>query len=431
MILQGNQRAGARDLATHLLKDENDHVTLHELRGFISDDLHGAFDEAHAISRGTKAKQFLYSLSLNPPPEANVTTEQFEAAIDKVEERLGLTGQPRAIVFHEKQDRDGNLRRHAHAVWSRIDTENMKAIPLPYTKYKLQDISRELYQEHGWDMPKGFIHSKERDPTNYTLEEWQQAKRNNTDAKVIKKAIQDCWASSDNQNSFKMALQDRGFALARGDRRSFVVLDEFCHVYAVPKALGIKTKEVKERINHPEELPSVDEARQKIAKDMGNRLKELQKQQDKAITALQNQLEKKRKSLIKRQSEEREKLLAEQDKRRVQEVKTRQKRFKKGLHGLWDRITGKHKKIIQQNEHETRLSDKRDKREFDTLVFKQKDESRIWLDRTHQLQKLREHKAKSISQDRNQYHDIQSNQRDKFKIDISTKDNHNRKGLEI
>lgn len=67
MILQGNQRAGARDLALHLLKEENEHVNVHELRGFVSDDLVSALNEAHAISRGTKARQFLYSLSLNPP----------------------------------------------------------------------------------------------------------------------------------------------------------------------------------------------------------------------------------------------------------------------------------------------------------------------------------------------------------------------------
>jgi hypothetical protein len=40
----------------------------------------------------------------------------FELAIERIEERLGLQGQPRAIVIHEK-----NARVHAHCVWSRID----------------------------------------------------------------------------------------------------------------------------------------------------------------------------------------------------------------------------------------------------------------------------------------------------------------------
>jgi hypothetical protein len=127
MILKGSQRGGGRQLAAHLLNaKENEHVTLHELRGFTADDLSGAFQEAFVTSKATKAKQFLFSLSMNPPTEAKFRAETFEAAIANIEKRMGLENQPRAVVFHEK---DG--RRHAHAVWSRIDTDNMRAEPLP------------------------------------------------------------------------------------------------------------------------------------------------------------------------------------------------------------------------------------------------------------------------------------------------------------
>ena len=36
---------------------------------------------------------------------------------------MGLTDQPRAVIFHEK-----NGREHAHVIWSRTDTEQMRAI---------------------------------------------------------------------------------------------------------------------------------------------------------------------------------------------------------------------------------------------------------------------------------------------------------------
>ena len=37
MILKGSQRGGAKALALHLLRaDENEHVEVHELRGFVS-----------------------------------------------------------------------------------------------------------------------------------------------------------------------------------------------------------------------------------------------------------------------------------------------------------------------------------------------------------------------------------------------------------
>ncbi|MBK8085691.1 MAG: hypothetical protein IPK28_18660 [Devosia sp.] len=123
MILKGSQRAGGTALAVHLLRtDENDHVQVHQVRGFIRGNILDAFKEAYAISRGTRCKQFLFSLSLSPPPDERVAVEVFEKAIDKIEARLSLIGQPRAIVFHEK---DG--RRHAHCVWSRIDPKTMTA----------------------------------------------------------------------------------------------------------------------------------------------------------------------------------------------------------------------------------------------------------------------------------------------------------------
>ncbi|MCI0732273.1 MAG: hypothetical protein L0Y38_00435, partial [Methylococcaceae bacterium] len=120
-----------------MLKEENDHVEVHEIRGFASEDLAAALNEAYAISRATRCRQYLFSLSLNPPPNESVPIAAFEDAIDRVEERLSLSGQPRAIVFHEKEG-----RRHCHAVWSRIDAEEMKAVPLPFTRRKLQEIAR-------------------------------------------------------------------------------------------------------------------------------------------------------------------------------------------------------------------------------------------------------------------------------------------------
>lgn len=66
MILAGNQRGGAKNLALHLLKEDNDHVQVHELRGFVSDNLVSALNKSYAISRGTRCKQHLFPLSVNP-----------------------------------------------------------------------------------------------------------------------------------------------------------------------------------------------------------------------------------------------------------------------------------------------------------------------------------------------------------------------------
>ena len=92
MILVGSQRGGSMDLAQHLLKEENEHVEVHELRGFVAQDLKGALGEAHAIIKGTRCKQFLFSVSFNPPKGEKASTADFEEAIERVEQRLGLSG---------------------------------------------------------------------------------------------------------------------------------------------------------------------------------------------------------------------------------------------------------------------------------------------------------------------------------------------------
>ncbi|MGH1432573.1 MAG: relaxase/mobilization nuclease domain-containing protein [Neptuniibacter sp.] len=420
MILQGNQRGGARDLALHLLKDENDHVEVHEVRGFVSDDLPSAFNEAYAISRGTRAKQFLYSLSLNPPLGENVSTRDFESAIERAEERLGLSGQPRAIVFHEKRQGIGthkeDTRRHCHVVWSRIDTQQMKAIPLPFTKYKLQELSRELYIEHGWKMPQGFQHSQNRAPQNFTLAEWQQAKRQGKDPRQIKSAIQDSWAVSDTQTSFQRALKERGFTLAKGDRRSVVALDQACEVYAVSKWLGHRAKQVRERLSDQDSLPSVDQARTAIAKEMAERLTFLKSQREKSAQSRLSQIEERRSALITQQQEARAQLKAEQEQRWMSEAQQRQARYSKGLRGFFDRLTGKSKRIKVQNEHETQLATERDQKERDALVLRQTEQRQSLDTRKSLVETAKERRQEALSQDIVQYHEIRDRKRVLFEL---------------
>lgn len=307
MILVGNQRGGARDLARHLMKAENERVEVSELRGFVADNLDGAFQESYAISRGTKCRQFLFSLSFNPPKGADVDDETFFQAINKAEAKLGLTGQPRAVVSHEKRGDDGEVRRHSHAVWSRIDVEEMKSIPLPHSKRKMQDVSRELYLEHGWKMPRGLAVSGQRDPRNFTLAEWQQAKRIQEDPRAIKAAFQDAWAISDSKAPFTHALQERGYWLAKGDRRGHVAVDRHGEVHSIAKRVGIKTKDVRERLGDETSLPSVADTKREIAKAMQAQMEEFQREVDAKEARERQDVEAKRAALKERTQQREEK----------------------------------------------------------------------------------------------------------------------------
>lgn len=408
MILHGNQRGGARDLALHLLKDENEHVDLYELRGFVSDNLMSALNEAYALSKGTKAKQFLYSLSINPPAPENASIKDFLEAAERVEQELGLSNQPRAIVFHEKQG-----RRHAHAVWSRIDTAEMKAIQLSYTKRKLHEISRELYLKHDWQMPPGFMSSEERDLRNFTMAQWQQAKRSGKDPRTVKTVLQECYAVSDTQSVFEQALKQRGYTLARGDRRGFVALDHFCNPFSISKKwIGKTAKEVRAKLTDPDSLPTVEEAREQIARTVQTRLSELHEQQAAAIDTRLSDLEIKRQHMVDKQRHEREALEQAQTERQAEETKARQARFNKGLRGLLDHFTGKCRKVKKQNERETLEALQRDQHEKDALIFSHLDQRRVLQVRIERLKKFEIDRGLVLSQDAQQYRDVQERKRE-------------------
>lgn len=364
MILKGSQRGGGKQLGQHLMRaDENEHVEVHEIRGFVSDDIVSALKEAYAVSKGTKCKQFLFSVSLNPPPQERVPVETFENAIARIEQRNGLAGQPRIVVFHEKEG-----RRHAHAVWSRIDAETMTARNLPFFKAKLRDLARELYLENGWKMPRGLMNSREADPRNFSLAEWQQAKRMGRDARDLKALMQECWAVSDSKAAFMQALKARGFTLAKGDRRGHVAITPEGEVLSVSRYTAKKTKEVEARLGKSDGLPSVAEAKAALAKDLSATFKRHMREAEEQKRRDLSPLEAERRAMVQNQRQERAHLKAKQQERWAEESRQRAARFDKGVRGLWSRVTGKHAEVQRQNEREAYAALSRDRDQRQGLI---------------------------------------------------------------
>lgn len=404
MILNGSQRSGGRDLAAHLSNMvDNDHVDLHEVRGFTAETMRGAFREAEAIAKGTQCQQYLFSLSLNPPETEQVGTETFEAAVSAAEERLGLTGQPRIIVFHEK-----NGRRHAHAVWSRIDVQKMKAVELPYFKSRLTELSKDLFLEHHWRLPDGLRDHGKRDPRNYDLAEWQQAKRAGTHPREVKRTFQEAWQASDTGTAFAHALEEKGYFLARGDRRGFVALDIQGEVYAIPKWTGVKTKDVRTKLGDAKKLRSVDETRAHIAATMQPALSRWEMDAAKQRDDNTKRRDAERRAMATRQRDERARTRLGQQRRALAEARARQARFRKGLGGLWDRVRGEHRRIREENERLAWEAQQRDQRARDDLIFTHLEERRT-LKRTQREEKVAKAAVlHEINLDRQRFEDLRA-----------------------
>ncbi len=364
MILKASQRGGGKQLGLHLMKtQDNEHIEVHEIRGFVSDDVVSALKEAYAVSKGTRCKQFLFSVSLNPPPDERVPVETFEKAVARIEEKNGLTGQPRIVVFHEKEG-----RRHAHAVWSRIDAETMTARNLSHFKLKLRDVSREIYLEQGWKMPRGLMNSREADPRNFTLAEWQQSKRMGRDARDVKELMQECWAVSDSRAAFMQVLKSRGFTLARGDRRGHVAVSPEGEVLSIARYTGKKTKEIAARLGDPERLPSVEDARAQLARDLSATFKRHMKEAEALKRRDLAPLEAERQTIAQDQRRERAHLKAKQQERWAAETRARAERLGRGVKAVWAVMSGRQAEIRKTNEREAYAAMARDRDQRQRLI---------------------------------------------------------------
>ena len=282
MILKGSARANGSDLATHLMNGyDNERAELGEVRGTIADDLHGAFAEIELIATGTRAQKPLFSLSINP--HEALTREQYFEAIDAIEKRLGFDGQPRAVVFHEK---DG--REHAHVVWSRIDAAEMKAIPDSFYKAKLCDMAIILAEKFGHDLPEGLKAWKEKnrqfdDKLEPTLGETANAKKTGITPEQRREEISAAYAQADSAAAFVNALEEKGFVLAKGDSRAFVIVDKFGDVHSLSRYVkGVRANEINARLAGLDmaALPNVAQAQEQAKARLAAQEERLREQRD-------------------------------------------------------------------------------------------------------------------------------------------------------
>lgn len=267
MIPFASQRGGGQDLATHLLNEyDNEQAGLDQLRGAVAPDLHGAFKEWEVLARTlTRCEKYLYSLSINPDPrQGQLTHEQFMDYIQRTEEALGLSGQPRAVVFHTKYGRE-----HCHVVWSRIDAQEKKAVHLAFDHEKLMRVTRSFARDHGLKLPPGY--EKSRGAGQESLYEREQQRKTGLSKADHMQHVTQAWQRSDDARAFVQALSEKGYILATG-KRPYILVDIYGGMNALPKLIDdkkVRTADIRkflERDFPPESLPSVEEAQALVAR---------------------------------------------------------------------------------------------------------------------------------------------------------------------
>ena len=407
MIPFASQRGYGQDLATHLLNThDNETLEFGGIRGAIADDLHGAFSEweaqAHTL---TKCRNYLYSLSINPDPKQKpLTRDQYLDYVTRVEDRLGLSDQPRAIVFHKKYERE-----HCHVVWSRIDAENGKAVHIGFDRRSLMMVTKEFARDHGLALPEGY----EKEGKSHQLSLYDKAQQDGCGITMEQRIrdVTDAWKRSDSPRAFVSALADRGYVLATG-KRPYVLVDVYGNMNALPKLIddrSVRTKDIRKFLEKefpPENLPSVDEVRTAAAKhrqdrgensrapDPAERRAALENKQQKRRDFLQQ----KKSQLEERQAAERRALVARQQRERKALSKLYRAEFRairaeraakkpSGLAAFLGRVTGVQlvrKKVhaYQDRRRQTRFLEIREELSADHQ------HERVSQEKRHQLQAL-------------------------------------------
>src|ERR1700730_14683791 len=263
VIIKGTSCSGFRRLATHLLRtDTNERAEVKEVRGAVAEDLLGAFREMESVAARTRATKAFYHASINTRPDDQLTDEQRMQAIDRLEAELNLYGQARAVVVHSKEGRE-----HCHIVWSRIDLDSMTAISDSNNYYKHEKVARALEREFGQERVQG-AHierdGKQRPDRTPSHSEMLQADRTGLNPQPAQELMTGIWQSTKSGKEFQAALEDKGWILARGDRRDFVAIDPNGGGHRVARRIaGANAAEVRQRFADidPRVLSSVAEAK--------------------------------------------------------------------------------------------------------------------------------------------------------------------------
>jgi hypothetical protein len=264
VIIKGKSVGGAKRLAVHLMRtDTNERAEVKELRGVAAEDLRGALLEMQAVAAGARSTKPFYHGSINTRADERLTDEQRTQAIDRLENALGLTGQPRVVVVHEKEGRE-----HCHIVWSRIDLERMAAISDSHNYRKHEEVARALEREFGHERVQGAHVEREGKPRperTPSHAEMLQADRTGMSPQQVKTQVTELWQRTDSGQAFAVALWDAGYVLARGDRRDYVVIDPMGGTHSLARRVeGMKAKDIRERMADmdSQRLPSIADAKQ-------------------------------------------------------------------------------------------------------------------------------------------------------------------------
>ena len=299
MIIKGKPSSSAKFWAKYLLAEgPNDRAELIEIKGLVAEDVPTALKIMKAIADQSRSHgKFLYQANINPRAGEHLTPEQWAEAVDTLEKNLGLEGHQRIVVEHEKFG-----RVHRHVVWNRVDSETLRVADMGGNYYAHERAARELEKRFGLK-PAAETRDKQKEQGQSDQpdgsKEQEKPRFKKRDPEEVKKEMTELWNAAGNGKEFRAALEERGYTLAKGDRRDYCVVERSGFVHNLARRIdGVRAKDVRQKLADidRDSLPAVDDVQYERGWDRGNRRKamnELRQANGRDDKALRNRENKK------------------------------------------------------------------------------------------------------------------------------------------
>ena len=260
MIAHGESSTG-KGLAHYLTRGKNETAEVWELHSG-RDELGKVIGDWVALVNGTKVEKPVYHVFFRPSDTDPVLSrEDWKKVIAIFEMKTGFEGQPRAVVFHHGEGQ--GAQGHVHVAFLRI--KNGKAISnsknYKHHEIALVEIEKTLKLDHVYS--PHLDHDEPRRTQCLNTNAIEQGKQLNINLREVKAKVTELYQGADDGHDFVAALESEGYTLARGDRRSYVILDQAGGIYNLTVVTRMKVAELRKTLqDYPLlELPSVKEVR--------------------------------------------------------------------------------------------------------------------------------------------------------------------------
>lgn len=242
---------------------------------FSGGDLNNVVKEMAAVASGSRCKKPYYTVAINPdrPGGMELTDEEAEYSAKRLLQELGFSPDHQwTLVRHNK-----NGRTHYHLLANRVNAMTLRAVHLSWNYRTQEMVARTL--ERFFDLPlvpgafadrlqcaNGRLGGTRPARRKRNHKEEQQAKHTTVPIATVDADLAWAWVNSTCGADFLARLDLRGYQLARGDRRDWVVVDPMGGVHSPTRRLQIRAAELRQRTQDLREieLPNLDSIRAEL-----------------------------------------------------------------------------------------------------------------------------------------------------------------------